>query len=302
MTMKFSEVQPNYVEASTAILFASYEERCMTVPRALRDAGFHGEAAVFHCEDLPNQSTSRNLSEIVSQCGFSARPVPVSFRDPVRIIRALTTIDLKGPLLVDVSCFNRSNLFPFLWASGLGKTGRDPVWFSYSAPGKYGPWFTREYDKPTNMLGFPGGLHFPETRVLLCAVGYETPRVLEVIKAAEPSRVILLLGTRPTRKEFEERNRQAVREVHGSTGFEIRQMDVSHPDNCLADLDTILTELGRPTGIHFAPFSTKLSCLAMWALWLTDPSIRIWNAQPKEYNILDYSKGSASPRYFRVDW
>jgi hypothetical protein len=300
--VNFFEFKPNFERFKTAILFASYEERCANVAGDLITSGFRGEVHILYCEDLPKESIKPKLHHLKSLFTHRIKMVPVLFRNPIPAIHAARKFDWEMPVLLDVSCFNRGNLFPFLWASALGIDVHPEISFAYSAPRSYGDWLSADYEEPKNIVGFSGGLEFARDRVLICAVGYETGRAIAVIRAAEPSRVILTVGTIPTLEEFCERNLKTVDEVHGSRAYEVHEIDVSDPSACKRDLESLTANFIDGTEVSFAPFSTKLSCLAIWALWLKDSSIRLWNAQPGLYNLLDYSKGSTKPRYFRVDW
>ena len=166
----------------------------------------------------------------------------------------------------------------------------------------YGDWLSRDYEAPTNFVGYPGRLDFASDRVLVCAVGYEAERALKVIEAVELSRVILLVGTKPTRKVFYEKNNAAVREVMGSSNYKILDIDVSSPQKSMDTFREIAQKLPKDMTLHFAPFSTKNTCIAIWGLWLEADHIRVWNAQPAVYNVLDFSKGSLLALYFGVKW
>jgi hypothetical protein len=152
------------------------------------------------------------------------------------------------------------------------------------------------------MLGFGGRPGVSRERFGVCMVGYECDRAVAVIRAVEPSWVVLTVGSRPTRAEFLERNRDVVNEVLGSENYEITEIDVSDPNKSFTDLREIVNRAPANAAVYVAPLSTKLSCLAVWQLWLGQPSIRVCHAQPKSYNQLNYSKGSCPPRYFNVNW
>lgn len=300
--MNLFEAECSFSQLEMAVLFASYEERSTRIARDLLASGFEGVVHVLFCDDLPLERIKPSLDEISRLFMSKVKILPVSYNNPIPAIQAARNLDWHGTTLIDISCFNRGNLFPFLWASGLGKDYQPAVTFAYSAPTNYGNWLSADYDEPRNIIGFAGGLEFSRDRILVCVVGFEAGRANAVIQAAEPSKVILTVGTIPTREQFCERNERTVEEVHGSKNYEIREIDVSDPNASMENLGNIIKDFPDGTEINFAPFSTKLSCLGIWALWLHDNRIRIWNAQPKTYNLLNYSKGSMTPRYFRVDW
>lgn len=286
----------------SAIFFASYEPRCVEVARRLVASGYNGRATVFFCRDLDSSAITANVETMLDLLGGHARAVPVSYSDPAGMVHAVRALPLSESVLVDVSCFNRGNLFPFLWASTWGRLQFPHITFAYAAPQNYGNWLSRDYSAPRNIVGFPGSTEFPKERLLVCVVGYEVDRALAVVAAAEPSKVVLTVGSIPTKSEFLTRNRHAVELVHGSSAYEVVPIDVSDPQECMTGLAGILASASPDTSIGIAPFSTKLSCLAIWGLWVEKPSIRLWNAQPAIYNILSYSKGSLTPRCFDVVW
>lgn len=300
--MKFVEdkIDINYIEL--VIFFASYEERSIAVANHLVDKGYKGDVIIFFCEDLPQERIILNLSKLSDLFGSQLNKIPISYHDPFPMIESVKQINFPSSILVDISCFNRGNLFPFLWASRIGRDMKPDLTFAYTAPESYGSWLSADYDHPKNIVGFAGSLDIVKDRALICIVGYEAERALSVIQAVEPSKVILTVGTIPTKEEFISRNQTTVKEVHGSINYEIREINVNEPDKCMEDLLTIINKIEFRTEIHFAPFSTKLSCLAVWKLWLQDNKYRIWNAQPKTYNLMNYSKGSIPPRYFSVQW
>ena len=79
--------------------------------------------------------------------------------------------------------------------------------------------------------------------------------------------------------------------------------DPSKPES-LSDswVFNILEDIRSEYSIYFAPFNTKISCIGMWSVWLKNRDISIWNAQPMEYNLLNYSKGFNSAKYYEIDW
>jgi hypothetical protein len=210
-------------------------------------------------------------------------------------------MEWPNKVIVDATCFNRENLFAFLWATRTGVHYFPEIVFSYTAPGSYGTWLSARYGPAHNIIGFAGASTGGAGRHLICCVGFESERANRVIQALEPSSVTLALGTKPTREEFLQRNRTAVIEVVGSSRFEVREINVVDPQECLDNLRALALEHSSDA-IHIAPFNTKLSCLAIYGLWLENKQIRIWNAQPGSYNLADYSKGVGAARFFAARW
>ena len=190
--------------------------------------------------------------------------------------------------------FNRSNLFPFLWAVRTER-GSLSLEVAYTAPENYGDWLSRDYFKPDNFIGYAGAIAASPERHLICLVGYEADRALEVIQAVEPSSATLLVGTKPTKDEFVARNKRTVEEVLGTSKFGVEEIDVSNPGVCCDQLSKLVEKVPDGVGIHIAPLSSKLSCLATFRLWVDRTDIRVWNVPPIVYNTDSYSSGASTP-------
>jgi hypothetical protein len=300
--MKFTEEATIDPRAETAILFASYEERCVRVAQDLSSSTFDGQALIFYNQDSTSERVLKNLDRIEALLNRSCQRMPVSVRDPEAMLTAVAATCIPSSLFVDITCFNRENLFPFLWGCRLGIDIFPSVQFGYSAPAKYGTWLSRDYLAPHNIVGFGGALEFSRERALICIVGYEAKRAIAVIQSSEPSSITLVTGSIPNAKEFAEQNYAVVLAAAGSSNFEIREINVIDPQRSLEDLTAIVGEKAKDAALHIAPFNTKLSCLAVYALWLENQDIRIWNSLPEVYNIRGYSRGHTQPRYFRAQW
>ena len=284
------------------ILFVSHEERSIKLAKYIRNSKPFRKIYTLYNTDLVTSEVENNMRYIQNKFSKKCSLIPVSLESPIPIIRAARKLNLDGKNIIDITGFNRGNLFPFLWATLIGKTKFPELTFAYTTPKKYGTWLTRDYDQPKNLIGYSGDLEFAQDRFLICLVGYEIERAINVIKAAEPSKVILTVGTIPTKREFYERNLETIKIIHGHQPHEICEIDVSDPQQGYEDLFNIYDKIDNRTALHIAPFNTKLSCLSVWSLWLRDDSIRIWNSQPVTYNLKSYSKGTESVRFFMVDW
>lgn len=301
-SMIFKELGETKVGADGTILFVSYEPRSTRVAQDLAERGYLGEVVVLYSDDLLTKATARNLKTTQRLFGKKAIPFGVSVKDPSKTIGMFRKLGLPRSLLVDISCFNRENLFSFLWSARLGIDCFPDITFAYTAAQEYGKWLSRGYGPAHNLVGFGGGLRSYRRKVLICMVGYESLRALAVIKAAEPSEVILAVGAVPKRGDFLRRNSNAVREVLGPQEYEIKEIDVLDPTRCLRDLEQLIEPLTSNAAIHIAPFNTKLSCLCVYSLWLKNRNIRLWNVVPETYNVVGYSRGAKKPRYFKADW
>jgi len=284
------------------IFFASYEKRCLQVAREMSDSHVDNPVLVFYCADISSPERDDNLAEISGLFPGRVTQVPVSYKGPTKMIEFAGKLKWPGSTLVDVSCFNRANLFSFLWASRLGLGVEPELTLSYSEPESYGTWLTADYKRADNFIGFGGEVEFAANRHLICLLGLEGDRALEIINSVEPSSLTIVVGTTKPRAEQISRNRESFWRELGTMDHDIRIIDVKNPAACLVGLQEIVNELPKETSIHIAPLSTKPSCLAAYGLWLQNRAIRLWNAQPETYNLLDYSKGMKPGRYYRARW
>jgi hypothetical protein len=300
--MQFIQQELRCEAFDTALLFASYESRSVKAGALLAEKGFRGRVYVLYCDDVKSTSTENNVQFLSDLFGAQCRVLPVSYCNPTQIIVQTKQLDDVNSLFIDTSAFTRENLFAFLWARKFGVDRFPNIVFGYTAPDEYGDWLSSDYGRAHNIVGFGGTAESSAKRHLICCVGYESDRALAVIEALEPSKVTLVFGSTPTRQEFLARNKDVVTEVLGNSNFDVREIDVKNPKKCLSDLKEIKSASGTGVSVHIAPFNTKLSCLSVFALWLEDHSIRVWNALPNIYNIHNYSSGATMPECFGVAW
>jgi hypothetical protein len=287
--------------ADHVILFASYEQRCRVIARELAQHGYRGRVSILFCEDALSvevEQTMRELTRLLPQ----GEQVPVSVSDPRPIVDFGARLKESGAVLLDVTSFTRGNLFALLWAWGLGIDREPDVTIGYCPAASYGNWLSREFERPHNIVGFGGSARFQTERNLICLVGFDGDRAWTLVDYLEPSRVILCLGTNPSRLEFVERNKAAVGFVTGQQGGEIIELPVGDPNATLLALERVVVGIGASDTVHIGPFNNKLSCLATYACWLEHRDIRIWNVVPRTYNFLGYSEGSGDHRLFSIEW
>lgn len=301
--MTFSTISiPDVGKVAHAVLFASYEPRCLVLPKLLQELGYEGPVTILYCEDALTTEVRASISAMQALFPSKAILRAVSVSDPVPAIYSGQALKGNRSVIVDVTCFTRENLFTLLWGWRLGWDSKPHIIFGYCPAEKYGPWLTRDFEHPHNIVGFGGFAGFQPVRNLLCLVGFDADRALKMIEYLEPTRTILGLGSNPTRSEFVEQNSSAVRAVSAQQGGEIRELPVSDPEATVGHLIELIGSLGDPKTISVAPFNNKLSCLATYFVWLSNRDLRICNVIPKSYNHLSYSAGFLAPIFFGVEW
>jgi hypothetical protein len=299
--MRFTEInRADLPKFDESIYFASYEDRCVAVALDQAD-GKTGSASILHCEDIPSPQMAANLLRLQEICGDQGTSCRVSSTDPRPIIEFSMGLASIPAVLVDVTCFTRANLLTLLWAWDANHTDDQQIVFSYCPPDHYGPWLSRDFGTPHNIVGFSGPAAFARDRTLVCLVGFDSDRAWELIRYLEPTRVVLGVGT-PTRAEFESQNRDAIAEVLSHCDAQIVEIPVTDPSRTQEVLDALIAAEKSDDCVHVAPFNNKLSCLAAFSVWQKHPAIRMWNVLPAGYNYKGYSVGHRQPRYFRASW
>ena len=84
--------------------------------RQLVDAGYSGNALVFYSSDMAAGAVMEHLEELTSLFPSRCDIVPVTAYHPGKMIEYVRKTRWPSSLLIDVTCFNRENLFTFLWS------------------------------------------------------------------------------------------------------------------------------------------------------------------------------------------
>lgn len=286
------------------ICSASFEDRCFSVPNALRT--YHQLSGVFCLYNIENQdfvgSACKTLSELFPTI-FSE--VKVSGSDPLAtadsLIMAVTSIAASPPelIVIDVSTMMRETLLILLACLHDMPSLHDRVLFCY-VPAIYNQTQNRKRPELSfgivevrSVLGYPGEYAPGQPRHLVLLTGFEASRARAVIADLDPSVISLGVGKRrhSTSNLNATLDKKFADEIKADYPSQCRVFAI-YPDDAVATADAIerqIVSVGEYKPLVCA-MNTKIStCGAAIAAW-KNPAISLTYAQPALYNHLDYSR------------
>lgn len=300
------------------ITCASFEERCLEVPKALVEIVPTSSVLCFQIDRESHEA--RVNSEKIEALGWGS---PVQFcklmlSNPLMtsdtITQALSTLrDSASSLLVDISTFTHEHLA--ILVRGLQVYGMLPrTNFVYVSVAKYGRtesdeplWLSRGVCAVRSVVGFPGMLRPSRPMHFIALVGFEFERAQVAIDECEPYFVSLGIGasTGSVTSELHRKNQEFYDRVRKFV--ESRQLDkrVDRFEFSCIDPVTAKREIlqlvaqYREHNIVLFPMNTKASTLGAIFAAISDPSIQLSYVEPIEYNDKAYSRGCDGFRLFK---
>src|SRR5688572_20250984 len=110
--MNFEKTAATNADPETLVLFASYEERCVGVSEDLMQQGWRGRVYILHNTDVASERRVKNLRKLKIMWP-RASLVGLSVKRPTPMLRFVNKFIWDRRILVDITCFNRENLFAF---------------------------------------------------------------------------------------------------------------------------------------------------------------------------------------------
>jgi hypothetical protein len=204
------EVSSEGTTEGALIIFASPEDRCLGVSRALSGYRAKNVLSIEVCDE-PSLERTTNIHEISNLCKGVGRlhHVPFKHSDPIFGLRRAAEIlqTLKGApfdVTVDISTFPRNALLLFLrLVESCSAGGRVRLLYTeparYSEPTRAAFGLNRIAAIPTFVAPFRPSGEF----ALVVLLGFEGDRALGVWQAVEPHRTIAVIPSPAYRPEWE---------------------------------------------------------------------------------------------------
>ena len=294
---------------SLFITSASYEERCLTVPKAVAD--IPKKAIVFWVKNLFPQ-IEVNLGEI-EKCIGSERvyKVATDISNPVASASVIDQAVMKGlegedgvDVVIDITTFTHEHLLFLLKSLDSRKEKIKSLQCIYSGAAEYSynekdtnKWLSKGCAEVRSVVGYPGTIYPGVENVLMIVFGFEHERAECVIEEMQPDSLYLGVGSPDTATDdahqaplaLFSRMLEASAAIHQSVHK--FSFEACNPEDALIKLDEIIEK--TPGCNHIiVPMNTKLSTLAVAAIGLRNPEVQICYAQPETYNFEAYSKPS----------
>lgn len=288
--------------------FASFEDRCLTIPETLNDRIERAVIFSFENPTAPNH-TKRNINSLKKMFKGKHLNLALSRDNPIKIAEGIINLMYKrlrleeGPskeLLIDFSTFSREVLLIFLkWILDTGLDKKHHIRLVYNSAGDYSvneknedeKWLTRGIGEIRSILGYPGLLSPTQKLHLVIMVGFEFERALKFIEAYEPSITSLGMGGKecsiaPELQEINRRKHQMIKDWYGNVN-----------EFCFSCVDPLQTkedlkkQIDKYPGYNVvvAPLNTKISTIGAALLAVERPEIQLCYADANIYNIDGYS-------------
>lgn len=285
---------------------ASFEARCLTVPRMVQRDGYVGGPVMVASNADHVPAIEENEAALFDMFPEGVR-CHLDPNDPLETADLLVELLGKLPMVkgrqrvigFDVTTFTRESLLMLLLCFLNTLTPQDVlIGFYNRARGYEGDserdqWLSRGVKEIRSVIGFPGDLKPTRRRHLVVLAGFEDDRAMHLAAELEPS--VLSLGTPDPDKGHasEHDDKMQKRKSRwlshfGSKVIEFR-FDGYSIEKCV---ESIESAVGKEVSMNtiLAPMNTKISTLAAGIFALRNPSVQITYAQADVYNHERYSR------------
>jgi len=284
-------------ENSCFICCASFEDRCLSLPLALKDVNFE-KIFVFKSTDMLGV-TGDNLNKITDAfkglpkiCDISTVDPLSTFKEYCIVFEKLIQDDRKFDFYVDITTFTRESLLILLRIMHKFKICIRSLKIIYTLSKDMDNWLSRGVSDIRSVLGFAGNFYPKKPMHLIVLTGFELERAIATIEEYEPNYISIGLGdeNQSIRTEFYERNRKFVNELMKIYGSSVRNLSFSlkDPISCKNSILNHIKDQGDSNFI-ISPLSNKISTLGAGLVGLENKDVQLCYTKPAEYNILSYS-------------
>jgi hypothetical protein len=282
---------------------ASFEERCESIPMALRGARIQ---KVFVCENRNSfAAVSASAKRIRASFGRRAKPVVLDKWDPLYGADQLDTMTAScvsagiDTIAVDVTTFTHESLLIFLKILHSRLREGHTLYLLYNPAEEYAvglpdeeKWLCKGIKEIRSVLGYSGRMVPSKGQHLIVLMGFEPERTVEIVESYEPTALSLGCGE------------GAFGEKHHHLNWSFHQSVVARYPGCfqfvfptedpIGARDSILRqkELGGDLNTVVAPMNTKLSTIGAAMAGIEADDMQLCYASARHYNIDGYSRPS----------
>lgn len=288
------------------ICSSSFEERCMSVPKAL-DPNTVAQALVCENEDL-SDIVGENTKRLMETFGRKAVRIALRTDNPLygadSVQKALRDHGYGAGrnFLIDVTTFTHEGLLILLSVLRTNGSPTDTVLIAYNPAKSYADWLSKGIGEIRSILGYPGSPRPSRKSHLIVLVGYEVERAGMLIDAYEPAVISLGLGgeKESVSKDLYKRNidfhnrlKEKLENVQEFTFSCVNAFDTKRSiENQIKDF--------KDYNVVLAPMNTKISSIGAALAAFSNESIQLCYAQAQQYNHEAYSTPSDECIVFNV--
>lgn len=287
---------------------ASYEGRCLSLPRALADI-VGGRVIVAWHENMVTQVSS-NRDALVELFGDRGLSTGLDGTDPIKTADAIGRdvreamrgcADRPRRLFIDTTTFTHESLLILIRTLQTVLRADDVALMGYAGASDYDPghdddekWLSIGVDEVRSVLGYSGKILPSRKSHLVVLVGFEHERATKLVETFEPNRLSLGYGKPGTatgakhqaaNKRFHQLVADMVAKYAPVESFEFA---CNNPwQSKAAVLERV--RLHSEDNVIVAPMNTKVSTVGCAMAAFEHQAIQLCYAQPARYNYANYS-------------
>lgn len=278
------------------ICFASFESRCLSVPKAI-DQGKIVKTWILRNNYGRTAETNQVNFDIIKELSKNKEELEFSLKrsDKIadliyKLMKELKTMHIEK-IIVDISTFTHEVLLILIKALYIVKNNFEKILFLYNGADRYAEWLSKGCKDIRNVVGYPGYWNPAYKYHLIVLSGFEQERITGLVEILEPDSLSLGVCSDSTndnhndtiqryRKRFDDwaRNLQVLKK------YERFDFSCTNIEDTVKSIEKI-TNLNSEMNYILAPLNTKLSTVAAGMVALKNENVQLCYPIPEAYNI-----------------
>lgn len=298
-----SELAPYIPDNCTLICCASFEDRCLCVPKAvagkISDVVIYRNSSIEILQSIANRDIIKNYFPAAQLCDVPFESPEIVSDSMAKTVERLS-ISRKN-IVIDTTTFTHETLLILLRIIHLFSISFDNVLCLYTGAGEYSPgvspentWLSKGCKDVRNVIGFPGIIKPKEKTNLIILAGFELERATKLIELIEPDYLILGNGIEPVNEgiydamAFFRSKFGAWKSGYKNVVKEDFDFSCKSIETTVITLASIISKAPQENYI-LVPLNTKLSTISASIVALENRAIQLCYAVPEIYNCENYS-------------
>ncbi len=283
-------------EGSAFICFASFEERCLSIPReivrqrielsyVLRNNS--GKSAVL------NESNYDALLKQLPNCEGICFPLKKSGEYAEKVFELIKHLKEKGvsSIVVDISTFTHECLLIILKSLYIYRDSFEKIILLYNGADRYENWLSKGCKDVRNVIGYMGKYDPKLKERLIVLAGFEQERIEGLVEMLEPDLLCLGFGREPTNMnhkeamdEYRYRFEKWVKKQFPLKNYEEFEFSCSNVDDTIKTLNSLIDDSSEEYNNILVPLNTKISTVSAGVMALMNEKIQVCYPIPEAYN------------------
>lgn len=295
------EIQNHLPDHYSFICFASFEERCFSVPQSIKPESINKSYVFYNSDPQMTPKTKPHLDEICDKIG-GISAVSVNLNKPVEVadtlFKTIQEILVNGEtnLAIDITSFTHETLLILISSLHRYKERFESIVLLYNGASEYSTWLSKGCKEARNVIGYPGLLKPSLKYHLVILTGFEHERATRLVELLEPDLLSLGNGVEPTNHNHTA-TMDVVREEFSTWAKNLQGLQSDSFEfscsNIQSTIETLRKIINNNPDHNFilVPLNTKLSTISVAMVALQNKRIQVCYPLPEVYNTI-YSRPS----------